>query len=239
MLTVVFALWSDPKQRWREAYGYSMEHVDRAARMVRRNLQIPHRFLLLTDDQFHNVPTILDAGDAWQIDYLDEKLLMLGHRWPKLSLFSPVAKEYGDQLLYLDLDMVITGPLDSLVTDDDFRIVQQTVPLKGMHYNSSIMLLRPGTRDRVWNEFDPDKAMRLCRENQYGASDQYWIANVLGGDERTWSPVDGVYQFRDVMTCVDDKKLPHNARIVIFPGPYDPSMPTLQRGYPWIKEHWH
>lgn len=238
MISVVFMLWRDPKQRWREAYDYGIDHVNRAARMVRCNLKQPHRFVLFTDDTFKNVPWVLGEGDPWQVVPLNQHLLGYGHRWPKLSLFSPVTKEFGDKFLYFDLDMVVVGELDQLITDDDFRIVQQTIPLRGMHYNSSIMLYKPGTRRQIWDKFDHDRAMKLMQENGYQASDQYWIAHVLGDKEKTWGQSDGVYQFRDVMICKDDRPLPDNAKVVIFPGPYDPSMAGLQKAYPWIKEHW-
>lgn len=228
MLTVVFMLWRDPRQRWRAVYDYSAQHVRIARAMVDRHLRQPHRFVLATDtpDIDVGMPTVP----------LPAELLALGHRWCKLLLFAPEAYDmFGERLLYLDLDMVVAGDLDPLVTSDEFRIVRQTVAAPGMHYNSSLMLLTTGARKDVWSKFQPHMAEALCRASGYNCSDQFWIAQVLGKDEPTWGPDDGVLVFRDIMGHRD---LPPGARLIIFPGSHDPSVAGLQDGYPWIRQHW-
>lgn len=222
-------LWRDPNQRWRQNYDYSIEHVKRLRSMVDRHLAMPHRFVLATDELQHDVDMPLTS--------IPNELLRLGARWAKLALFAPDAgRRYGDRVLYVDLDTVICGSLDDCLTRDDFRIAAATVQAPGMHYNSSLLLMDAGARPQVWTRFDPAKAEELCRSNGYGASDQFWIASVLGPGEATWHKKHGVYQFRDVMEA--GKPLPDNARVVMFPGPFDPSMVELHSTFPWIGEHW-
>lgn len=221
-------LWRDPKQRWRGNYDYSIEHPKRLMSMVNRHLDRPHRFVLATDDLSHDI-------DCQKVP-LPTELLTLGHRWAKLALFHPAARQwFGDRLLYMDLDTVICGSVSEIISSDSFRISAATVQAPGMHYNSSMILMDVGARQQVWDQFDPVKAEALCHANGYGASDQFWIAQTLGDGERTWTRDDGVFQFRDVM---DGRPLPRNARVVMFPGPFDPSMSELYKSYPWIKQHW-
>jgi hypothetical protein len=104
-----------------------------------------------------------------------------------------------------------------------------------MFYNGSMILLTTGSRNVVWDTFNPKDAPRLVAENRIMASDQHWYGKCLGPDEATWGEKDGVYSFRHLKT---PETLPENARVVFFSGPWDPSQPKLRTQYPWIKENW-
>jgi hypothetical protein len=227
LLSVVFFLWNDPKWRNAGEYTYSMDHVTRAMHMVDRNLKVPHRFILVGDEEVTN-------GAGLSYVEIDRKLLALGRCWPKLMLFAPYAGNlFGDRVLYMDLDQVVVGDLTPMVTNDDFRITEATA--KGMFYNGSMILLKIGSRDRVWKEFDPTQANRLVAENRIMASDQYWYSKCLGPDEKTWGTKDGAYSFRHLPSS---DHLPDDARVVFFSGPWDPSQPKLRSQHKWIKDNW-
>lgn len=227
-LTVVFMKWFDPNGRWNKRFIYGPEHVNRARRMVDRHLKVPHRFVLVTNDA---------AGIDSDITIvpLRPDLLALGHRWPKMILFAPEARElFGQRLLYLDIDLVIVGDITPLISHHNFRILRAFT--RRMPYNSSMMLLRTGSRDQVWRDFKPEHAADLVEENGISASDQYWIAKSLGDREATWGEDNGVILYRRKIH--GEAPLPPTARIVFFPGPVDPSMPDLQQAHPWIRENW-
>lgn len=227
-LTVVFMKWFDPNGRWNKRFVYGPEHVNRARRMVDRNLSIPHRFVLVTDDPSGVDPDI-------KIVPLRPDLMALGHRWPKLILFAPEARDlFGARLLYLDIDLVIMGDLTPMISHHDFRLLRAVT--RRMPYNSSMMLLRTGSRDQVWRDFNPEKADALVQENGISASDRYWIAKSLGATEATWGEDSGVTLYRRKVHS--ESPLPPATRIVFFPGPVDPSMPDLQNAHPWIVQHW-
>jgi len=174
-LTIVFMKWFDPNGRWNRIFVYGPEHVRRARRMVDRHLKIPHRFVLVTDDASGIDPDI-------SVVPLRPDLASLGHRWPKMILFAPEARElFGERLLYLDL--VILDDITPLISDHDFRILRAVT--RRMPYNSSRMLLRTGSRSRVWEDFRPERAADLVAENGISASDQYWIGKALGDQEAT------------------------------------------------------
>lgn len=76
--------------------GRGHEYVNKLADMVARNLETPHRFVCLTDDPSglaRGIETIPATETGW---------------WAKLELF----RELKGQTLFLDLDTIITGPLE-------------------------------------------------------------------------------------------------------------------------------
>lgn len=82
--------------------GYDRnDYVGRMARAVARNLQVPHRFVCLTD------------ADA--VPEGVERIPLL-HNWPgfwsKVELFRPGL--FAGPVIYLDLDTVVCGPLDPI-----------------------------------------------------------------------------------------------------------------------------
>jgi hypothetical protein len=229
ILSVVFFLWSDPKWRNAPDYSYTMDHVTRAMKMVDRHLNVPHRFILVSDQPVTN-------GCGLSYVEIDRKLLALGRCWPKLMIFAPYAPIlFGDWILYMDLDQVVVGDLTPMITNDDFRIAEPSA--KGMFYNGSMILLKTGSRDKVWSEFEatPVNANKLVAENRIMASDQHWYGKCLGPDEKTWNNNDGIYSFRHIQP---PDALPADARVVFFSGPWDPSQPKLRQQYKWIKDNW-
>lgn len=80
---------------------YANEEVQILRDQVRRNLAAPHDFWCLADRRIPGVDSIVDR-DGWP------------GWWAKLSLFRYAT---AGQNLYLDLDCVVTGPLESLLSE--------------------------------------------------------------------------------------------------------------------------
>ena len=93
MITVWSVFWGDK---------YSVEYVYTLKRMVEVNLSMPHEFICITSQPMKGVNCIEPECDyhGW---------------WQKIGLFKPGLATGAS--LYLDLDVVITGPLDDLVLD--------------------------------------------------------------------------------------------------------------------------
>ena len=85
MLNVWSVCWGDK---------YDDYYVQRLQREVARNLTVPHQFICVTDREIDGVETRAPINDlrGW---------------WGKVNLFSHDV--CGEQNLYLDLDVVITG----------------------------------------------------------------------------------------------------------------------------------
>lgn len=93
--------------------------------------------------------------------------------WSKMELFKPDIR--GD-ILYFDLDTLITGQLDDLLDIGELAVLRDFY--RPNHIQSSVMYLPESERNEVWREFikNPKHAMQSCG---------------LGGDqrflERFWS----------------------------------------------------
>ena len=83
---------------------------------------------------------------------------------------------------------------------------------------------------QVWKKFDPERTPAIVSNRRdIVGTDQAWIRECLGPDEKTWDHRDGVYEARNLRGA-----LPYDARIVFFAGNRDPSTSNQN----WISEHW-
>lgn len=242
MLEVVCWKWK-PSRPYRSQFG--PETVNVLRRMVQRHLKLPHRFSCITDD-----PRGIDP-EVRVIPLWDDFASVPNPSNPRnpscyrrLKMFSAEAKELiGEKIVSLDLDTVITGDLTPLFDHDyDFVIWGgQTVNPRGgptyNWFNGSLMMLKAGSRTKVWETFDPHRSPALANAAGCRGSDQGWIAYCLGREEKTWGLQDGVLSYKNhVLTS--GGKLPSHARIVAFHGQYDPWMPAVQARTPWVRAHY-
>lgn len=212
---------------------YAAHHVNVLESMLSRNLTIKHRLTCITDN-----PDGVNCR-TYPLPSTVKGVSMSGakRRYIKLWAYSDEMREVmdGRRLLLLDLDIVITGNLDDIVSRAE-EIVFWDDPHQLTPYNSSVVLMNIGSRKQVWDRFDPKHSPKVCETSTVIGHDQNWAAQVLGPDEATWTKRHGIYSMRnDVMR----EGLKDNAKIVVFHGPRDPSMPEFQRKYPWIQKHWY
>ncbi len=225
--------WKAPA-RYRSVF--TAQSVNVLKRMVDRHYAPEHRFLCITDD-----PKGLDEGieavPLWN-DYASIPSPHGGNNpscYRRLKLFSKeIADIVGPRFVCLDLDTVITGDLAPLWDrDEDFVGWEEQNPKN--YYNGSMLLLRTGTRPKVWEDFTPKSPAEAFRAGHFG-SDQAWLSYKLGPHEAKWTRDDGVYSYnshlRDKATT-----LPANAKVVMFHGGRDPWGPDAQR-LAWVREHW-
>lgn len=175
MLTVA-CLWI--KGRGKRAY--TLDYVTRLRSMVARHLTLPHHFVCMTD-----TPELLPD---WIQPAKIKRPKKLVPWWCKLKLFKEGM--WHGRVLYLDLDVIVTGSLDpiakfpapfALLPDmaPTFQGNPKTPHLKIVHrYNSSVMVLDAGSRPNLWADWEPSVAYRL-------RSDQDWIGEKAP-DEATF-----------------------------------------------------
>lgn len=229
--------------KWRAPAVYRSQfngmHVNVLAGMVRRHYSKPHNFVCVTDDS---------AG-------IDQKHVKVMPLWPdhgqlqnpfgrrrgpscyrRLKLFAPDAGEaFGERIIALDLDVVITGDLAPLFDrPEDFVIWGDSHPRT--FYNGSFWSLRAGAVPEIWTDFDPDRSPALAKEAGFFGSDQAWISYKLGPGRPTFGMADGIYSYR-VHVAPGGGVLPANARMVVFHGKIDPWSGDAQQ-YDWVREHW-
>jgi hypothetical protein len=230
VLTVLCWLWPQPGGRTQ----FNAGHVNTWARMVRRNLSMPHRLACVT-----NIPEDIDSSIsiiAPPDDFDDVRIPTWGPKRPqclrRLTMFRPdAAAIFGDRFACMDLDCVIGGSLDPLFgRPEEFVMCRGTAAKRP--YNGSLLMMTAGARPQVYTQFSQTKA--IIAGAKFVGSDQAWIAYILGGNEARWSEADGVAFYG----ANNDQKHP-DCRVMFFPGSMKPW--HVDGAHPqgrWISRHY-
>jgi len=220
---------------------YTAQHVNNLYRSVQKHTTIPHEFICITDDP---------EGIECRTIPLWDKCRELGGCYNRLYVFSSDMKELiGDRFLCIDLDCVVTGSLDELLSrDEDFIINKFYGVAKEQYYNGGLFMMDAGARSEVWDRFAEDipKAMTILgektKERRLLGTDQAWISYVLGRGEALFDDEDdGVlaYLRNRTMPIAQNgigRTLPKNAVMVLFAGKIDPT--TEYYANEWIQQNW-
>ncbi len=140
--------------------------------------------------------------------------------WNKIQLFNPEFLK-GERFLYLDLDVVITEDITSILErPEPFVTIQDWIYPT---YNSSAMLMTGGEYGHVYDLFvkNKEKAMASCVQG-----DQQWISNYI---EAALFDKDDFASFR-MSGCEDRPK----GKIVVFHGKPDPH----EVKGTWVERSW-
>jgi hypothetical protein len=118
--------------------------------MISRNLDLPHRFLCITDDP---AGVSCETYPLW-----NEPNVNLPQGRPncyrRLKVFGDFGKELGDRLMSIDLDAVITGNITQIVDRKEDFVIWKDVSQSTL-YNGGMWCMTPGTRKQVWESFPP------------------------------------------------------------------------------------
>jgi hypothetical protein len=231
MLTVTTFLWREPHGAHNKLYLYGPEHVHRMRSMLARHLRTPHELVCITNQPEGLDPEIRTVP-------LDERLLLPGLRLPKLMVFRPDAGDWlSSRILLLDLDTVIVDDFTPVVARSEPLVLWRNHNFRGgpwpSRYNSSFLLMDAGAVPEVWDTLPAIPAG--SRPSWH--DDQGWISEIMGPGLPSWKqnePRDGLWKARDLPS----PELPEGCRAVTFNGPRDPSMPEMQKRFPWLEEHW-
>lgn len=227
---------------------YSVDYVNRLYGMVERNLKEDFCFYCMTENA---------EGIRAEVNILPLPDLGLKGWWYKLYLFNEDFYGLTGDVLFLDLDVVITGSLDGLVNyqRDKFCISPDE---KNGDYNSSVMRFKLGSRPYVWNAFwdqrevivakmhgDQDWVEHVCLEAEifpkpYVVSFKYDCqsrAKFGGGSIGRWLRRKGWFKPKK------QSVVPEGTSIVLFHGKPDPE-DVMDESYdkyrfsPWVKDYW-
>lgn len=186
---------------------YNDDYVYRLRAMVDRNINQPYSFTCLTDRE-------IDGIDCYKTP------VNWPGWWQKLYLFSAAIP--GEKNLYFDLDVVITGPVDELVSD------QLSMPknwAQSGHGGCQSSVMSWGYNySEITLAFNPDLLTdrQLGNYGYYGPKklwgDQEFITDLMG------SPVDNAPARIKTMHGIKSYKyhclngLPPTAKVVCFHG---------------------
>jgi Flp pilus assembly protein TadD len=189
---------------------YGPEYVNRLHAMVRRNAASIPGFVCFTENAEG-----LDAGI--QVQPLPGA--GLAGWWNKVALFRRDLAGVAGRVLYLDLDVVVTGNLDPLLCHPGDFVIMDNDYVPG--FNSSVMLFEAGARSKIFEDFSEADMERLD-------GDQDWIA-LKAPDAELWPHLWCVpYRLRAAIAP------PAETKVVAFSGRPNPS------DYPaeWVRELW-
>lgn len=219
-LTIVLWLWQGPGGAWGR---YTVEHVNRAARMVREHLTLEHELVVITDQPEGDFISDLRIVPIWP-DLADR-----GRCWRRLKAFAPEMKEIiGPRWAWIDLDCVVLGDLTPLFQRDEDLVLWRSQSTRNP-YNGSILLHTSGTWPQIWTGYSPSIVTKLP------GSDQSWLAHLLGPHMPVWTDKDGVFAYnRHARRWRRGPR--ESARIVFFPGSIKANSNVVCRETPWIGE---
>ena len=202
VLTFVCSLW----QGWRPVYG--PEHVYRLQSLLKR-YAAPHRFVCLT-----NQPLDCETVPLPQIEWKRQQK-SIPNCYGRLWLFSEAARQLGEWVVNVDLDVDMLRPIDELFTgDEDFKILAG----EASPYNGSLWKLRTGSLPHIWDDLDGEGAKMANKQinpvtgRRFYGSDQSWLSYKLP-NRPVWDERDGVYQHVRLTGTI-----PEDARMIFYAG---------------------
>jgi hypothetical protein len=233
--------------RW--GTGFPVDYANRLFRGVRRNVARPTRFIAFTDD-----PTGLDSGiEARPIPPITLPATGLGGSpWRKLALWSRDIGVDGD-ILFLDLDVVIVGPLDAFFDVEPGKLAIIRDWGSKDSGNSSVMRFPAGGAPHLVDNFEvaPLEKRRLYSNEQVYLTREsrlplvYWPSRWCPSFKATMLPHFPLNHWKNV-------DIPPGARIVVFTGhprPHEAAAgewpaPWYKKAYKsvrpvtWLSQHW-
>ena len=166
---------------WRWGTKYPDAYVDKLRASVARNLSLPYEFRVFT-------PEPEDQG-LTQIPGCFARLRAFDPAWQAAQGFGP-----GDRIVCLDLDLVVTGSLNLLLSrPEPFAILSGVNSANPCRMNGSVWWTAAGYRPDVWSDFSVGAVSRLpCHDFP---DDQLWLEHKLP-DGAEITTADGVYAFQ-------------------------------------------
>lgn len=169
---------------------------------VARHLGAEHDFKCLSDRQIGGIDTVLTQYNwpGW---------------WSKLELFDVARNQLN---LYLDLDVVVTGPLDGLVSK---RLSMPANWAQSGHGGCQSSVMSWGLDySFITRAFDVTRLSQPEMGNYgwYGPKklwgDQEFITDIMGDPGEKVKPMEGVYSYK--YHCRE--RLPEDSKVVCFHG---------------------
>lgn len=207
--------------KWGTKYG--AEYVNRLYGMVTRNITPPFRFVCFTD----SCDGLIEGIETHPLPPLDFELPVTRKGiWPKCRLWNKQLADLQGPVLFLDLDLVITGNLDPFFTygapDDVVLAYNPSNPLERLG-QTSVYRFPVGKLYPLLEAFKANPS-GIAETYKY---EQRFVTRHTPGGVKFW-PRRSVRHFRrDCMLSVPfnyfrPPRLPAQAQIVIFPGHLTP-----------------
>jgi hypothetical protein len=218
---------------WRESSVYTLDYVCKMINTLRRNVEGVLHILVLTDRAgIYTISNcfllLFDKGFFPHISLVETSCPEWPGWWAKMEIFSPcLFPKLFEQVVYMDLDTVITGPIN-----DIFQIETDFMALEERPINSSIMIFKP---EKVSFLYEDMLRYWGNKRNKRFRGDQDLIGDSLKKRRFPFEllHVPGIVSYKNsVRGNVFD---PEKHRIILFHGVPKPH--ELANNDP-IKEYW-
>lgn len=238
--------------KWGTRYG--ADYVNRLWSMIKRNTTRPTRLICYTDDSSGVDPEV-ECMPQLEIE-LPENLRWLP--WRKIALWDRTLPGLspGDPALFVDLDIVVTGNLDSFFTFEPqakFCVIRNWTQMEKNIGNTTCFRFQVGMAPEIMDDMVADPIgiwQRYRNEQRYISAvtripmtywPEAWCASFKHGLLPRWP-----------LNFVKVAPLPPDTRLVAFTGKPDPDeardgrwpAPWYKKTYkhvrptPWIAENW-
>jgi len=231
--------------KWGTKYG--PEYVNKLYAMVKRNLSLDFQMVCLTDDAQGIRSEVL----CLPIPALDLPAGTPERGWTKLVTFSEDLHGLKGTALFLDVDVVIVGPMNSFFEHPgEFLIIHDYKRPWRITGNSSVYRFEIGAHPEVLAHFRGhfDTIRKKFRNEQAYLSDALHRAGKLGYWPASWCPSFKYHSIpRWPANYWQAPSVPEEARVVIFHGECNPPDALLGkrnrrfryiRPANWIAQHW-
>lgn len=239
MVTFVCWKWTDARNGRR----FESEYVNVLGRALKRNCKRPHRLVCVTDDPAGLDPSIEHFPmPVTGFEHLINPSERVSHKpfpscYRRLWNFSEAAGVFGELIFSLDIDVIVTAPLDPLLDHEATFVGWCDARFGWSKVAGGAYLLRTGAHREVWEQFDPELSPAIAKAAGNGGSDQAWMSYKLYPPPAHWSSRDGVVKLKWLPARAP--RCPPGVRLVFTSGEHPPWKPDVQTLYPWIREHWY
>ncbi len=231
--------------KWGTKYG--PEYVNRLYAMVRRHLTGDFRMACLTDDP----KGIRAEVECFSIPPLELPPGIPERGWTKLATFAPDLHGLRGTALFLDVDVVVVGPLDDFFElPGEFLVIHDYKRPWRITGNSSVYRFELGAHPDVLEHFRThfDQVRSDFRNEQAYLSDFMYRKGLLAYWPAAWCPS---FKYHSIPPWPTNywktPVVPPGARIVIFHGECNPPDALAGRRNrrfrfikptTWVAEHW-
>lgn len=241
--TVICAKWGK---------RYPASYVNCLWAMIQRNTKRDTRLVCFTDDATGIHPDVVPVPmPSFRLPASKAEL-----PWRKVAFWQKHLEGIEGDVLFVDLDVVITGSMDEFFDykpEATFCVIENWTQMGSKIGNTSVYRFRVGAQSHIYDTMiaDPDGVTSRFPNSQTfisrtAKSIEFWPAHWCESFKHTLMP-------RWPLNFVLTTKLPPETKVVCFTGKPDPdeardgkwpASPWYKKTYkyvrptPWIAQHW-
>jgi hypothetical protein len=218
--------------KWGGRYG--PEYVNRLYSMIKRHTVRPTRLICYTDETDHIDPAVI----TYPLPHIELPENRRWYPWRKISLWQKELPGISGEVLYLDLDVVVTGGLDDFFDykPGHYCVARNWTQPNQRIGNTSVYKFTVGAHTYLY-----DRIMNNCDEVLARHSNsQTFISREI--NEMEFWPDQWCVSFKHSLVppwplrLFISPSLPEGTKVVAFTGKPDPDEAMEGR---WPHDHWY